>query len=125
MIKVNEFAFTGYPVTDKQRARDFYEGVLNLKLSSGSDFPEGFWMEYELGAGTLALSSFWKPSAELSMGPSIALEVEDFESTVAELKQRQIPFAMEPLETPVCHIAVVGDPDGNSIFIHKRKPGHN
>ena len=26
MIKVNEIAFAAYPVTDKQRARDFYEG---------------------------------------------------------------------------------------------------
>jgi len=31
---------------------------------------------------------------------------------------------MDPLETPVCYIAVVTDPDGNSLFIHKRKAGH-
>jgi catechol 2,3-dioxygenase-like lactoylglutathione lyase family enzyme len=31
MIKVNEIAFVAYPVTDKQRARDFYEGLLGLK----------------------------------------------------------------------------------------------
>ena len=49
MIKVNEIAFVCYPVTDKQRARDFYEGLLGLKQSSGTDFPDGFWIEYELG----------------------------------------------------------------------------
>ncbi|WHZ16104.1 MAG: hypothetical protein OJF52_002953 [Nitrospira sp.] len=28
----------------------------------------------------------------------------------------------EPLETPVCHMMVVSDPDGNSV-IHQRKAG--
>jgi catechol 2,3-dioxygenase-like lactoylglutathione lyase family enzyme len=124
MIKVNEIAFVAYPVKDKQKARDFYEGVLNLKLESSGDFPDGFWIEYEIGRGTLALSNFWKPAAEPAMGPSVGLEVEDFEGTVAELKRRGVPFSTEPMETPVCHLAVVGDPDGNSLFIHRRKPGH-
>ena len=124
MIKVNEIPFVGYPVTDKQRARDFYEGVLGLKLESGNDFPDGYWIEYAIGAGTLALSNFWKPSAEPSMGPAVAFEVENFDATVADLKARKVPFAMEPLETPICWMAVVTDPDGNSLFIHQRKPGH-
>ena len=54
MIKVNEIAFVAYPVKDKQKARDFSEGVLNLKLESSGDFPDGFWIEYEIGRGTLA-----------------------------------------------------------------------
>jgi predicted enzyme related to lactoylglutathione lyase len=124
MIKVNEIPFVGYPVTDKQRARDFYEGVLGLKQESGTDFPDGFWMEYAIAAGTLALSNYWKPSAEPSMGPAIGLEVENFDETVVDLKAKNVPFHMEPMETPVCFMAVITDPDGNSLFIHKRKPGH-
>ena len=30
-MKVIEIAFTGYPVTDLKRARQFYEGILGLK----------------------------------------------------------------------------------------------
>jgi predicted enzyme related to lactoylglutathione lyase len=30
---------------------------------------------------------------------------------------------MEPIETPVCFMAVVADPDGNQILIHHRKDG--
>jgi catechol 2,3-dioxygenase-like lactoylglutathione lyase family enzyme len=126
MIKVNEAAFTAYPVTDKQKARDFYEGILNLKLAMNTDFPEGFWIEYDLGASTLALSNFWKPSGQPGQtGPSIAFEVDDYDQTVAALNEKGIPFVMDTLETPVCHLAVISDPDGNSIVIHKRKPGHN
>ena len=123
MITVNEIAFVAYPVTDKQRARDFYEGLLGLKPTMDSVFPDGYWIEYETGTGTLAICSFWKPSAEPSMGPASALEVENFESAVAELRAAGVPFALDPLETPVCYMALVTDPDGNSLFIHKRKPG--
>jgi catechol 2,3-dioxygenase-like lactoylglutathione lyase family enzyme len=123
MIQVNEIAFIAYPVTDKQRARDFYGGLLGLKEESGTEFPDGFWLEYAIGTGTLALSNYWKPSAEPSMGPAIALEVEDYDATVARLKEKGVPFPMETMESPVCHSCVVTDPDGNSLFIHKRKPG--
>ncbi|HUB66373.1 MAG TPA: VOC family protein [Candidatus Methylacidiphilales bacterium] len=125
MIQVNEIAFVANPVTDKQKARDFYEGIFHLKPAMHSDFPEGFWIEHELGANTLALSNFWRPSLQPGQkGPSIAFEVDDFDQTIAGLKARNVPFVMDVLETPVCHMAVVTDPDGNSIFIHKRKPGH-
>ena len=125
MIQVNEIAFVCYPVADKQRARDFYEGVLGLKLSSGTDFPDGFWIEYDLGSNTLGLSNYWKaaPSSEQA-GPTVGLEVENYDETIAVLKARSVPFVMETMETPVCHLAVVKDPDGNSLFIHKRKPSH-
>jgi predicted enzyme related to lactoylglutathione lyase len=32
-------------------------------------------------------------------------------------------FTLEPMETPVCHMAVISDPDGNSVMIHQRKAG--
>jgi predicted enzyme related to lactoylglutathione lyase len=126
MIRVNEIAFVAHPVTDKQKARDFYEGIFNLKPTKNSDFPEGFWIEYDLGANTLALSNFWKPSGQPGQtGTSVAFEVDDYDQTVATLKKQGIPFVVETLETPVCHLAVIHDPDGNSVVIHKRKPGHS
>jgi catechol 2,3-dioxygenase-like lactoylglutathione lyase family enzyme len=118
-----EIPFICYPVKDRQRARDFYEGMLGL-VRTQPDFeaPDGFWSEYNIGTGTLAVCSFWKPSAEPSMGPAIAFEVDDFETAVAELKAKAVPFTLEPMESPACHLCVVTDPDGNSLFIHKRKP---
>ena len=50
------------------------------------------------------------------------LEVEeDFDAAIATLKQNNVKFRMEPMETPVCHMAMVFDPDGNTLCIHKRK----
>jgi predicted enzyme related to lactoylglutathione lyase len=120
MIKITEIAFTGYPVTDMPRARAFYEGTLGLKPSS--TFGEE-WVEYDVGPATLAITSMskeWKPSSD---GPSAALEVEDFDAAIAALKAAATKFVLEPMDSPVCRLAVVQDPDGNALAIHKRKAG--
>jgi len=107
-------------VTDVTRAREFYEGILGLQKSG--EFLEGRWMEYGIGKDTLAIANVnldWKPSDQ---GITAALEVEDFEAATQELKNANVPFAAEPFETPVCHIAIVQDPDGNKLMIHKLKP---
>lgn len=120
-MKIIEIAFIGYPVTDLQRARRFYEGVLGLKESQFFNWGDHGWVEYDIGAGTLCIGNGltdWKPSAG---GGSVGLEVEDFDAAIARLRSSGCPFVLEPLETPVCHMAVVSDPDGNSITIHRRK----
>lgn len=122
-MKVSEIAFSCYPVTDIVRARAFYEGLLGLTATMDHETPGGHWVEYEIGNGTLAIgkASGWEPSKQ---GCSVGLEVDDFDAAVAELQAADVPFVLGPLETPVCHMAFVGDPDGNSVCIHKRKPGH-
>jgi predicted enzyme related to lactoylglutathione lyase len=51
----------------------------------------------------------------------VALEVEDFDAAIAQLKQHNVKFRIEPMDTPVCRMAMVFDPDGNTLCIHKRK----
>ena len=116
---ITEIALTGAPVTDIKRAREFYEGVLGLKPTMES--AGGMWVEYDIGAGTFALGCFgevWKPSSE---GTCVAFEVDDLEKELARLKSRNVKFHLEPTDSPVCRFAIVFDPDGNKIMIHKRK----
>jgi predicted enzyme related to lactoylglutathione lyase len=120
-MKVQKIAFTAIPVTDLKRARAFYEGVLDLQVAE--EMGDGSWIEYDLGGETLAISTandMWQPSEQ---GTSVALEVEDFDAAIRKLKVAVIRFALEPTETPVCHVAVVQDPDGNKLMIHKQKAG--
>jgi predicted enzyme related to lactoylglutathione lyase len=119
-MKVRKIGFVAVPVTDVARARAFYEGVLGLKPSA--EMMGGTWIEYDIGGDTLAIANVgddWRPSDQ---GSSAALEVDDFEAAIGKLKVAVIPFAAEPFETPCCHMAVVQDPDGNKIIIHKLKP---
>jgi len=119
-VKIKAIGFVGIPVTDIQRAREFYEGVLGLKVSD--EIMGGKWIEYSVGTDTLAIANVgeqWTPS---NQGTGVAFEVEDFDKAVKHFKDQHVRFAAEPFETPCCHMAVVQDPDGNKLMIHKLKP---
>lgn len=119
-MKIKEIGFVGIPVRDIPRARKFYEGVLGLQVSE--EMMSGKWIEYAAGDHTLAIANVgddWRPSDE---GTAAALEVENFDEAITQLRNQHVPFAAEPFETPCCHMAVVQDPDGNKLIIHKLKP---
>ena len=119
-MKIRAIGFVAIPVTDINRARSFYEEVLGLKASD--EMMQGRWIEYDVGDDTLAIanvSDTWTPSDQ---GTGAALEVEDFDDAIKRLNDRHVRFAAEPFETPCCHMAVIQDPDGNKLMIHKLKP---
>jgi predicted enzyme related to lactoylglutathione lyase len=120
VIKVAEVAFSCYAVTDMARARKFYKGALGLKPSHVKNTGHGQWVEYEAGPHTLALGSAsgWKASPD---GCSVALQVEDSDAAIAHLRAHEAKFRVEPMPAPVCRMAMIFDPDGNSICIHQRK----
>jgi predicted enzyme related to lactoylglutathione lyase len=120
-MKVTEIAFTGYPVTDLKRARRFYEGALGLKPARTFGDETTAWIEYDIAGATLSIGNMapeWKP---MPGGGSVGLEVDDFPAAIEKLKAGGYNVFFGPIETPVCHMAVVADPDCNSITIHKRK----
>lgn len=109
-MKVLEIAFTVYPVTDLKRARQFYEGTLGLKESRFFGNEKQGFVEYDIGPGTLAIGNGapeWKPSRH---GGCASLEVADFDAAINQLRASGSKFVLEPMETPVCHMAVVADP---------------
>jgi catechol 2,3-dioxygenase-like lactoylglutathione lyase family enzyme len=119
-MKIVEFAFVVYPSTDLARSRAFYEGVLGLTSTGFTERGDQFWIEYEVGPHTLGIGNepFLKASAD---GPHLVLEVDEFNDTIEHLRRHHVPFAIEPFEMPSCRAAIVLDPDGNKLGIHKRR----
>jgi predicted enzyme related to lactoylglutathione lyase len=124
-VEITEIAFSSYPVADIPRARAFYEGVLKLKVTSETNLGErGHWIEYDIGPGTLGIGR--APGMKASSdGCTVALEVGNFEEAIADLNAASILVKMGPIETPVCRMILISDPDGNTLILHKRKPGHH
>jgi predicted enzyme related to lactoylglutathione lyase len=114
---ITEIAFYVYPVTDIARARKFYEETLGLKVSSNY---QDAWIEYDIGAGTFAITAMDMGRKPGAAGGLVAFEVDDFDAEIKRLKARGVPFALEPMPTPICRFAVIADPDGNHVSIHKR-----
>jgi len=120
-IQIKDIAFVGHPVTDVQRARNFYQQILGLKPAAVVDFKDGnWWIEYEFNQGTLAISNLWPPSG--NGGATTAFEVADIEAALAHLRSQGVTIANEMIDTPVCRLFGIQDPDGNDITIHQHKP---
>ena len=118
-FKVIEIAFSCFAVTDVARARAFYEGVLELKPTKES--LGGQLVEYAIGNGTFTigcLGEAFKPSPD---GTFVAFEVDNLAAAITQLESQGVKFAMKATELPTSRFAMIFDPDGNKIMIHKRK----
>ena len=91
-----------YPVNDLERAWNFYEQTLNLKVTV--IYPQNAgksWIEYDLSqGGCFAITDMIEnitPSS--SSGGSIAFEVDDLDRLVSELKQKNVGFKLDNIVT--------------------------
>jgi predicted enzyme related to lactoylglutathione lyase len=125
-IGIKEAAFTGYPATDIARAREFYGHTLGLKETMVFEH-EGKvgWVEFEIPGGhTLAIAQAndqWQPNAN---GGGICFEIEDLEAAIAQLEAAGVTVVLPIQEFPVCRMALIADPDGNTLALHQKKPNH-
>lgn len=117
---ITKIAFVTYPITDVARARAFYEENLGLKIGLHGNQGDKWWIEYDLpGGGCIALSNFGDSKPSASAGGTIALEVEDLDTLVMNLKAKGVAFVMEGISGPKCRMAVCLDSEGNSILLHQ------
>lgn len=114
---ITEIAFFVYPVSDMTRARKFYEKVLGLKQDSNW---QNKWVEYDVAGTTFAITTMEKAHKPGLRGGIISFEVDDLGAEVKRLKAGGVQFVRHAATTPVCHMAMIADPDGNEIILHKR-----
>ena len=115
---IKSVAFLAYAVTDINAARHFYEDDLGLQLTHQAG---GEWFEYDVGDTTFAISAADAEHPVPVRGAVLAFEVSDLDAEVARLRQRGARFRQQIQETPVCRFAIVLDPDGSEVILHRKK----
>lgn len=121
-MKPGAVDFISYCVTDMDRSETFYRDVLGLDVEVARGEPgtrASGYMELDAGGTAIALTVL----PQLHPNAIVALSVEDVGAAIEELRGLGVEISMDPIETPVCFMAVVADPDGNKIVIHQRKDG--
>src|SRR5438046_9023618 len=95
LLMIKEVAFVAIAVSDKERARKFYQEVLELKPATTA--MDGAWVEYELGPTTIGVGCHpaWKPSRD---GTTVAFEVQNIDDAIKKLKERGVTFDMDKNE---------------------------
>jgi catechol 2,3-dioxygenase-like lactoylglutathione lyase family enzyme len=116
------------PVSDIDRAVEFYEGVLGLDLlARRDDLPQNREAEFQAGEGGLV--TYVSVAAGQSRGTLAGFRVDDIEAAVTDLRGRGVTFEeydMPDLKTEN-GIASLGDvraawfkdPDGNILAVEQ------
>jgi catechol 2,3-dioxygenase-like lactoylglutathione lyase family enzyme len=111
--------FVGIPVTDRDRAVEFYGETLGLRRNELAH-PE--WPELEPGNVTLLLTTPEQTGVPFRASAySVALRVSDVGAEMKRLQDAGVTFlSPEVFDSSVCHMAFVADPDRNAIILHRR-----
>lgn len=120
---LKKVAFTMYPVSDVARARQFYEGALGLTAGLKGNRGDQWWIEYDLpGGGCFAITNFLPNKPDAGGGGTIAFEVDDLDSLIADLETRETKFLGEIVHGPNCRMITCQDSEGNAIVLHQINP---
>ena len=120
-IHVRAIDFVMYCTKDLTRTRAFYRDLFGFKR--GEEWND-FWSEFETSPITLCLNApSDKPQWNWQGPAAVALAVDDIHAAIAECRRRKVKVLIEPVETRVCWMAFIADPDGNRICLHQRKDG--
>jgi predicted enzyme related to lactoylglutathione lyase len=111
--------FVSIPTRDIEASVAFYGETLGLPRSVYR--PDRGFAEFETGNLTL---NVFDPSAvgrEFAPAPNpVALHVDDVAAARATLEGRGVRFFGDIVDTSVCHMAFLADPDGNALMLHHR-----
>jgi predicted enzyme related to lactoylglutathione lyase len=109
------------PVSDQDRARDFYVNVLGLQLVQDTQMgPDMRWvMVRPSGAETALTLVTWFPSMPPGSLQGLVLETGDLEDTVEAIRHRggSVPGGVET--APWGRYVQLEDPDGNGIILQE------
>jgi predicted enzyme related to lactoylglutathione lyase len=121
MIKAIKFA--SVPVTDQDRALEFYTEALGFAVATDQPFDSGQrWIELRIPGADTRLVLFTPEEHRDRIGTfqNVTFLAEDVRTTHAELAARGVEFVQEPEEADWGTAAVFKDPDGN-VFVLSSK----
>jgi catechol 2,3-dioxygenase-like lactoylglutathione lyase family enzyme len=119
MLDVERIDYIRVPVTDIERAVDFYGRVLGLRRNPNS--PSDDWVEFEAGNVTLAVMTPHTHEYEFTPMPpgALALRVPDVAEAKAKLEAAGVQVN-DMWDSGLCRGAGFSDPDGNRFLLHRR-----
>ena len=113
---IQKIAYFWVPVTDMDRAVEFYHQLLGLKLL----FKREDWSEFAIDNQRLALRKVdTLPAYKDSSVPGISFLAQPIEQVIDELSKKGVEFTEELKVYPYGKLAGFRDPDGNVLGLYE------
>jgi catechol 2,3-dioxygenase-like lactoylglutathione lyase family enzyme len=120
--RINQIGVVCVPISDQERAIDFYVNKLGLELRADVPFGEGYrWVEVAPAGATTTIAIVppppGKPTGDVETG--IGLHTADIDALHAELKAAGVDVDEEVsrMGDPVPPLFWLRDPDNNSLMV--------
>jgi catechol 2,3-dioxygenase-like lactoylglutathione lyase family enzyme len=121
MIKAIKFVTV--PVTDQNRALDFYTRTLGFKITTDQPFNDTQrWIELRISGSDTGLVLFTPDGFADRIGTfqGLSFLVDDVKKTYDELKAKGVEFTGPPQVADWGSSAVFKDPDGNQFVMSSK-----
>ena len=118
MIKAVKFV--SIPVTDQDRALEFYTGKLGFRVITDSPFDATQrWIELGIPRADTKVVLFTAHGQEKMIGGfmNVTFCADDVEATAKEMKDKGVEFVQEPQKADWGTAAIFQDPDGNKFVL--------
>jgi catechol 2,3-dioxygenase-like lactoylglutathione lyase family enzyme len=118
-VSITRISVLSLPVSDQDRARDFYVGVLGLDLLRDDPMGPGMrWVQVAPpGAATSITLVTWFETMPAGSAKGLVLETDDLDGDVARLRGRGVAIEGDVQEQPWGRFVTFDDPDGNGIVL--------
>ncbi len=115
-MEIRGIDFVVYPVSNFQKGVEFYTQVMGLEVESN-------WhdqiAEFDIAGQTFSIMTGIEGMTKTG-GAQVAFNVPNLAEALYELKSKGVKQFGEVVETAVCRMAFISDPDGNMITLHEK-----
>ena len=117
--RISDVRTIGVPVSDQQRALEFYGGVLGFETRMDSPFPGGRWIEVAApGATTTIALAAAQEGTSTGVDTGIRFSTADATADHASLTAAGVDVDADVLRFPgVPPMFSFRDPDGNTLYV--------
>jgi catechol 2,3-dioxygenase-like lactoylglutathione lyase family enzyme len=122
-MKLTSIEVISVPVSDQDRARDFYVNTLGFKLQADERFgPDQRWVQVGLeGTQPSVTLVTWFESMPAGSLRGVVLGTDDVDAAYKELSARGVSFEGPIEEAPWGRFATFSDPDGNGWVLQQSR----
>ncbi|OQP63078.1 bleomycin resistance protein [Niastella vici] len=104
---------------DMPKLADFYSH-LGLTFEYHKHGKSPYHYSATIGSTTLEIYPLSKDQTEADKDLRLGFAVDNFESTIQVLREKNAEFLSEPLQTEYGFMTIVKDPDGRKIELYKK-----
>jgi predicted enzyme related to lactoylglutathione lyase len=122
-IPVTAVDFVMHNARDLKKLRSWYQKTFGFRR--GEEWHDA-WSEFATEPVSFCLNGPAKKELKSGIwtdGAVMALAVPDVVAAAKACRRRKIPLLFGPIETKVCWLLLIKDPEGNRIVLHQRKDG--